>query len=180
MWKSFLSFCWFTIFILAIPLFSQEVKDSLYKQNSEYEPPDRVGIWLGYFGPSFEASIRVNSKTLGLGSFVRLENAFELPSSQDIFRIEAYYRFSKHHRIRAGYYSSTRDGSSELQNEIRIGDLVFPIGSTAIADEKFSILKIMYDYSIVNSEDIESGVSGGISLMNYRFNAKRNLLGNES
>ena len=79
----------FIIFILAPPLSSQEENDSLNTRISEYEPPDRFGLWLGYFGPSFEASVRVNSRTLGLGSYVSLENAFELPTSQNVFKIES-------------------------------------------------------------------------------------------
>ena len=179
MWKSLNLFYLFLILLLATPLFSQGGGDSVNTQSSEYTPPDRVGLLLGYFGPSFEASVRVNSKTLGLGTFVSLENSFELPSSQDIFRIEAHFRFSKHHSIKAGYYTSTRDGTSVIEQEIRIGDVVFPIGSIAIADEKFSLLKLIYNYSIVNSEDIESGVSVGFSLMNYALNAKKELLGIE-
>lgn len=179
MWKSLNLFYLFLILLLATPLFSQGGRDSVNTQSSEYKPPDRVGLLLGYFGPSFEASVRVNSKTLGLGSFATLENSFDLPSSQGIFRIEAYFRFSKYHSIKAGYYTSTRDGNSVIEQEIRIGDLVFPLGSTAFGNEKFSLLKIIYSYSIVNSVDIESGVSVGFSLINYTLNAKKELLGNE-
>jgi hypothetical protein len=180
MWKLFISFCLLIIIILTSPLFSQQEQDSIKVQNSEYEPPDRFGLWLGYFGPSFEASVRVNSKTLGLGSYVSLENAFELPTTQNVFRIEAYFRISKHHRIRAGYYGLSRDGSSVLERELRIGENVYPIGSVAIAEEKFNLFKLIYAYSIVNNEEIESGASVGISIMRYFLDSKREILGFEN
>ncbi|MHA2100562.1 MAG: hypothetical protein ACW99A_17950, partial [Candidatus Kariarchaeaceae archaeon] len=180
MWKSLIHFCLIIIFILATPLFPQESQDSNKTRSSEYEPPDLFGLWLGYFGPSFEASVRVNSRTLGLGSYVSLENAFELPTTQNVFRIEAYFRITKHHRIRAGYYGLSRDGSSVLERELRIGENVYPIGSVAIAEEKFNIFKLIYAYSIVNNEEIESGASIGISIMRYFLDSRRDVIGFEN
>jgi hypothetical protein len=137
-------------------------------------------LWLGYFGPSFEASVRVNSRTLGLGSYVTLENAFELPTNQNVFRIEAYFRITKHHKISAGYYGLSRDGSSVLERELRIGENVYPIGSVAIAEEKFDLFNLIYAYSIVNNEEIESGASIGISIMRYFLDSRRDVIGFEN
>ncbi|UCH65641.1 MAG: hypothetical protein JSW63_00465 [Ignavibacterium sp.] len=175
-----LFFSSYLIILLTTPLFPQKGTDSVTIPIQEYEPSDRFGLWLGYFGPSFEASVRVNSRTLGLGSYVRLENAFELPTTQNVFRVEAYFRITKHHKIRAGYYGLSRDGSSVLERELRIGDNVYPVGSVAIAEEKFDIFKLIYAYSIVNNEEIESGVSAGISIIRYFLDSKREVLGFEN
>ena len=178
MLKIIFSSCLF--FGLVTPIFSQGGTDSVQDPILEYEPTDRFGLWLGYFGPSFEANVRVNSRTLGLGSYLTLENAFELPTTQNVFKIEAYFRITKHHKIRAGYYGLSRDGSSVLERELRIGDYVYPIGSVAIAEEKFDLFKLIYAYSIVNSKEIESGVSAGISIVRYFLDSKRELLGFEN
>lgn len=169
MWKFFISAYWFTILILTTPLFSQEEIDSSSSTMSEYEPPHRFGLWVGLFLPTFTSEAQVTSQTLGLGSTVNLEQSFQLPKNETLLRLDAYFRFSKHHSIYAGYYTSSREGTTEVTTEIQIGDLIIPVNSQAYAKNDISLLKFGYRYSIVNSEDFESGLGLGFSVLFYKL-----------
>jgi hypothetical protein len=169
MWKSFISACWFTIFILTTPLYSQEDFDSPSSSVAEYEPPHRFGIWAGLFLPTFTSEAQVTSQVLGLGPSVNLEKSFELPKNETLLRIEAFFRFDKHHSIYAGYYTSSREGTTEVTKQIQIGNLIIPVNAQAYAKNDISLLKFGYRYSIVNTEDIESGLGVGFSFLFYKL-----------
>ena len=169
MLKLFISACWFTIFILTTPLFSQEEMDSPGSSVAEYEPPHRFGIWVGLFSPTFTSEVQVTSQAIGLGPTVNLEKTFHLPKNETLLRLDAFFRFNKHHSIYAGYYTSSREGTSEVTTEIQIGNLIIPVNSQAYAKNDISLLKFGYRYSIVNTEDIESGLGLGFSVLFYKL-----------
>ena len=169
MWKFFISACWFTILVLTTPLFSQEEIDSPSSSVAEYEPPHRFGLWVGLFLPTFTSQAQVTSQTLGLGPSVNLEKSFQLPTDETLFRLEAFFRFNKHHSIYAGYYKSSREGTSEVTTEIQIGDLIIPVESQAYTKNDISLLKFGYRFSIVNTEDFESGFGLGFSILFYKL-----------
>jgi len=167
--KSLICFCISSILIFNTSLFSQDEIDSINTQISEYEPPERFGVWLGWFGPSFQSLAQVNSQAIGIGPIINLERSFQLPDNESLLRFEAYFRINKHHSVYTGYYTSTREGRSEVTTEIKIGDLIIPIGSQSYAKNDISLLKIGYRYSIVNTEEIESGIGLGFSILFYKL-----------
>ena len=169
MWKSFISACCITILILTTPLFSQEEIDSPNSSVAEYEPPYRFGLWVGVFLPTFTSEAQVTAQSIGLGPTVNLEKSFQLPKNETLLRLEALFRFNKHHSIYAGYYTSSREGTSEVTTEIQIGNLIIPVNSQAYAKNDISLLKFGYRFSIVNTEDIESGIGLGFSVLFYKL-----------
>jgi hypothetical protein len=169
MWKSFISTCWFTILILTTPLFSQEEIDSPSSSVAEYEPLHRFGLVFGLYLPTFTSEAQITSQTLGLGPSVNLEKSFQLPKNETLLRIQAFFRFNKHHSIYAAYYKSSREGTSEVTEEIQIGNLIIPAKDQAYTKNDISLLKFGYRFSIINTEDIESGLGLGFSVLFYKL-----------
>lgn len=155
---------------------AQEEVDKTNERDSIYSPPERFVVWAGWFLPNFQSQAQVNSQTVGLGPIVNLERAFKLPDSENLLRIDSYFRINNHHSVYAGFYTSSREGLTEVTNNIQIGNLIIPIGTEAYAKNNISLLKFGYRYSIVNLEKIESGVGLGFSMLFYYLFVENKIL----
>lgn len=158
----------------------QENVEQASAADSVYAPPGRFAVWAGWFLPNFQSQAQVNSQSVGLGPIVNLERALKLPDTENLLRIDSYFRIDNHHSVYAGFYASSREGLTQVTNNIQIGDLIIPIGAETYTKNDISLLKVGYRYSIVNSEEIESGVGLGFSVFFYYLFVENKLLNREN
>jgi hypothetical protein len=181
--SGYLKFIWlFLAFLLLYNNFSipQEEGEQTNIKDSVYTSPEQFGIWAGWFLPNFQSQAQVNSQMVGLGPIVNLERAFKLPDSENLLRIESYFRINNNHSVYAGFYTSSREGLSKVTNNIQFGNLIIPIGAEAYSKNDISLLKVGYRYSLVNSEEIESGFGLGFSILFYYLFVENKLLSREN
>ena len=94
----------------------------------------RVGLSVGAaLFADFETEIRVDSATLGRGSKIALEDGLDLDSDTEIGRADGFYRFNRKHRIDASYFNIERDSTLTINQQLQIGDAVFPINTSVNA-----------------------------------------------
>lgn len=153
------------ILCAALPARAQAGGEEYPRNDKRSNITNRYGVWFGWFGAGFQSQVQLNSRLLDLGTFIQFERTFDLPEQKNTFRIEAYYRFNPRHRVQFGYYNYRRTGLKTLNEELRFGDLVVPIGASSEATMGTRLLKGVYRYALFNNAAFESGLTVGISFM---------------
>ena len=99
----------------------------------EHPPAERFQIRIGgFFIDRFDTTVRFDSRQYPIGTLIDLEDNFNVDSSENVLRIDGFYRFNKRHRMDWTYYRSRRDGSSVATQEYVIGDPDDPDGGIVI------------------------------------------------
>jgi len=125
-------------------------------------------ISLGAFFMTTDTQLRVDGQNNLTGTDVDWERDLGL-EDKDRFRIDAFWRFAKHHKVRMMYYDNKRSGSRTLTRDIRFGDTVFPVSATVEAQLDTQILEVAYEYAFLKNEKVE--LAGSIGIHNMKFAA---------
>ncbi len=157
-----------------IALFAQESHTKVEKDSLQYQW-DRFSVSLGGFLTTISSDISIIGEEMGFGLNVNLEDAFGLNSSTLVIRGESEYNFGSRRRshVRFGYFYLLRNSVKTLENELKIGDLVYPIGTDVSSKMDLHIIRAMYDYSIYRDRRVTLGLSGGLYVlpMSYSIGA---------
>ncbi len=122
----------------------------------------RFEIRLGAFSDSIDSNI-VRDATEGFdGTDVDLEDLLGLSDQETLLQLDAVFRIGTFHRIEVGYLGIARNGTATLANDIMIGDELFPAGTTIKSHADTQIWRVGYAYSLINDEQKEVGVMGGL------------------
>ncbi len=160
---------WISGLIFSAILFSQPVLGD--ENESEYGPWKKFSISLGGFIAEMDTTVRLDSKTLGLGTVLDIEEFFDLDEDVRVIRSDGHYRFSRNgrHTVDFTYYDLSRDATKTLTRDISIGDQTFNIGDTV--DTKFGLefLKAAYAYSFLMNETFDISVSVGLFMTKFEL-----------
>ena len=91
---------------------------------------DRFSFSIGAFITDRDTDARLDSQTLGQGTDIDFEDDLDLDSSGTVFRLDAFYRFNRRHRIDFAIFDLSRDSSATINESIQFGDDVFNINTT--------------------------------------------------
>ncbi len=112
-------------------------------------------------------SLRIDSRTLGLGTMLEAESDLNVEDSVTGSRADGYYRFNKANRIEWTFYSQNREGTrSLLDRNIELGNIVIPINYSVQSKLDFDIAKIGYAWSFVNTSTYELFLGAGLNVRN--------------
>lgn len=161
---------------LLIILLSSSILSFGQSTNSQ-TPSDtwsRFSIDAGGFITSNSSGIVLGSQNLGVGLQVDMEEALGLETSTLALRFNAKYRFSKSKRHSASfsYFDVNRSAVKVLQQDLEIGDEVFPIGTEISSDFDLTIIRAKYGYSFFHDDRISLGGSFGFYIMPISFSVK--------
>lgn len=118
-------------------------------------------IDAGAFLASFDTTLQVDSKILGEGTDINLEDDLDYDDSTVTYLFGGYWRFAKRHRLYASYFVFDRDSSAELNKNLEIDGEVFPVGAGVASEFNLKIIPIAYGYSFINNEKHElTGIIG--------------------
>ena len=99
-----LSIAMLAIAMSASPTLAQERYDG-------EDPRERFSIRLGGFSQKdTESTIRFDSKTLGIGTIIELEDNLKVDDESSTLRLDGFYRFNPRHRLDWSWFQSKRDG----------------------------------------------------------------------
>lgn len=132
----------------------------------DHELDDRFSLNLSaYQQTSHQTKIRLDSES-GIGTVIDLEDRLNVDEDTGtVFRIDGHYRFNDAHRIDFAWYSAEREGEARfLQEDIRIGDQTFMLGSEVSSETEFELFKLGYVWSFINVEPYEFYVGAGINV----------------
>jgi hypothetical protein len=127
-------------------------------------PWEKGSLSIGGFITNSTTELQINSKALGAGAVVDLENALGVSADKTTWRLDGFWRFgsTRRHQIDVHYYDSRRSGSKVLDQDIQIGDEAFPIN--AAVDTEFDLRFLNVDYSYAFLQDSRVRLSGAIGL----------------
>jgi hypothetical protein len=122
---------------------------------------ERFRINAGAFLAYFDTSLQVDSKTLGEGTEINLEDDLDLDETSTTYLIDGYWRFAARHRLYAGYFVFDREAGGQVNKELIIDGETYPVGAGYDTDFNFSVVPISYGYSFINNEKHElTGIVG--------------------
>jgi hypothetical protein len=127
-------------------------------------PWEKFSIAVGGFVTESDTTLQVNSESLGVGAVVDLENALGVQQDFQTYRIDATYSFgeTRRHEIELHYFDSRRSGDRMLEEDLQIGDVVFPKGTGVSTDFDLRFVNVDYVYNFLMDDRVRLGVSAGL------------------
>jgi hypothetical protein len=145
-------------------------------------PWEKGSLLLGGFISSTTSELQLNSETLGVGATVDLEDGLGIQADYSSFRIDAMYRTgeSRRHQWELHYYQSKRDGERTLDQDLQIGDTVFPAGTGVTSNLDLWFVNANYSYAFLQDDRIRLAGSVGVHTTGINFNVEAPGLGEEN
>lgn len=133
-------------------------------------PPldDRFTLQLGGFLVSTDTQVRVDGSAGIPGTEVDWESDLGAKDA-DRFRIDALWRITPRHRLRAMYFDVNRTSERRLERDIEFNGELYPVGAFARARSDFTILQVAYEYAFLRRENYEAAASIGIHNVDVGF-----------
>ena len=123
---------------------------------------EKFAVSAGFFLPEFDTKLRVDSKNLGTGVTIDLEDDLSLKEEVDTGYFNLLWRPFANHRFGAAYYKFNRDTSSTATTDIKLNDgKIIQAGATLTTEFELDVIPFSYAYSFINNETHElSGTLG--------------------
>ena len=122
---------------------------------------ERFKVMLGGFLPAFNTDVQVDDNGQP-GDNVGLGNDLGVDEDETGFWVGFEWRMAEKHRLGVTYSSFTLTGERVIDEEITIGDEIYPIDATVTTEHKIELIPILYSYSFVNNESNEFAVTAGV------------------
>jgi hypothetical protein len=138
----------------------------------DYDGPwEKFSLSVGGFLTETDTTIQINSESLGVGAVVELEDVLGVERSFSTYRIDATYRFgqTRRHEIEFHHFSSKRSGDKTLDEELQIGDIIFPADTGVITDFEMTFTNVDYVYNFLLDDRVRFGVSAGLHTTGFRL-----------
>ena len=121
---------------------------------------DPFYLALGTYIVNSDTEVRLDGES-GRGTNINWENTF---GGGDVtrFRFDGQWRFADRHKARFMWFSSTRDASRTLGEDIDWGDETFPVNARVKGEFGFDIYELAYEYAFLRRDSYE--VSGTFGL----------------
>lgn len=123
---------------------------------------ERYAFAIGEFLPAFATNVRVAGQDLGAGDDVDVEDELDVDRTDRSVYAAASWRFKPNHRMFVSYFRSLRENSAVAEDEIQIGDEIYPVGASLDTKLKFDVIPINYAYSFKRASNYELAVTAGL------------------
>ncbi|HSY61954.1 MAG TPA: hypothetical protein VK796_08770 [Cytophaga sp.] len=154
------------VFYLSIFSLSAFSMDSLKVSKM---PKYRYYVYAGMFFPTTETTLRVDGKYLG--TYVNLENDFNMKGKGVSFRTEALAQLSPRSSVSLTYFSIFNNGHTTLDRDITFGDSTFHAGADLSSYFNIRFMGASYRYSIFYKENWSLGLTTGVRVLNMDVGA---------
>lgn len=143
--------------------------------NTQSLEGDRFSLSVGVFLTDRDTKARLDS-SMGDGSNTDFENDLGLNTSDSVFRIDGYFRFSERHRADFSVFDLSRKSSWQIERDIQWGDTLFSIDTVIKSDFDLKIYKAAYTYSFLHGDTGYLGATIGIHVTDSKVSlAEQNL-----
>lgn len=159
---------------LWVLLFSMSASPSFAFQSIVGDPIfDRFNISVGTFFYTSGTQVTLNGAFGTRGVPVDLENQLGF-KDVNRFRLDGYWRFTTHQRLRFMYFDATRHSTKTISQDIHYGDTTFPIGATVSARNKVTVGELVYEYDFLVRQKFSLGASFGIHNIDFGLRLSAN------
>ena len=135
---------------------------SVAAQGKDDELFDRFNLALEGSLVKLSTTIRLDSKTLGIGTKLDFESDGGLADSEVVGSGSFEWQFKRRHGLRGWWQRVDRDESTQILEEIQFGDTVFPIDTLvtfAFDEEEYGL---GYLYYFTRKPHLALGAGGGL------------------
>ena len=133
------------------------------------KPWEKFSLKFGYFISTVDSDLRLGS---GVGLSVDVEELLGLDTTNSVFRIDSFWRFTENrrHRLDLTWFSFRRDGSNIVGQDIPIKDddgneITIPAGSHVDGKFNLDIYKAGYSYSFIQDDRMDLAFVVGLYVM---------------
>ena len=122
---------------------------------------ERFKFVAGWFLPAFDTDVAIDD-TDNEGDDVNLGDDFGLDQDQSGALVGFEWRIADRHRLAASWSQFSQTATRSLDEEITIGDEVFPISAEVRTKWSIDLIPITYSYSFLKSDSNEFAATFGI------------------
>lgn len=133
---------------------------SMFSPASAQTDP-RFSIGLGAFFTDRDSQTRIDGEA-GSGTDVDLETDLGLKKSDNVFRVDAYWRFAEKHRIDFSGFDLSRSASKRIEKDIAWNDTTYPLNTQLDADLDLTIYKAAYTWLFLKRDRSFLGATAGL------------------
>lgn len=137
---------------------------------------DRFSLSLGVFITDRNTDAEFDG-SIDDGTNINFETDLGIDSSDTVFRVDGYYRFSERHRFDFSVFDLSRSASKQIVKDIQWGDTLFAIDTVVKTDNALSVYKAAYTYSFLNGEDGYLGATFGLYVADSKMRLEEENLG---
>jgi hypothetical protein len=137
---------------------------------------DRFSLSLGVFITDRDTDAQLDS-SMDTGTDTDFESDLGLDSSDSVFRIDGYFRFSEKHRADFSIFDMSRNSSRQIDKDIQWGDRLFSIDTVVNSDFDLEIYKAAYTYSFLQGDSGYLGATIGLYVADSRVSVAEENLG---
>jgi len=137
---------------------------------------DRFSLSLGVFITDRNTDAEFDG-SIDDGTNINFETDLGIDSSDTVFRVDGYYRFSERHRFDFSVFDLSRSASKQIVKDIQWGDTLFAIDTVVKTDNALSVYKAAYTYSFLNREDGYLGATFGFYVADSKIRLEEENLG---
>lgn len=131
---------------------------------------DAFRIQGGWFLNTSDANLRVDGTEAGTD--LNLHDDLAVSKRDNTYALGAEWRFAERHRLGVGYFRIDRSGTATLQEDVTIGDVTFPAGSSASTTFKNTVVPITYSYSFYKGRDSEFAGTVGLHWTKFELGVR--------
>jgi hypothetical protein len=127
---------------------------------------DRFNIDVGTFFYGTGTTISLNGTLGTVGTPIDVEHALGFRNANR-FRLDAYWRITKHQRLRLMYFDANRHTGGTLDRTFTYGDDTFPVAATVSSQNNVRLTALSYEYDFIVRDNFSLGATLGIHNFNY-------------
>jgi len=141
---------------------------------------EKFSISVGLFVTDRNSETRFDGQ-IGtmIGTDVDLEAELGLDTSDNVFRLDGYYRFNQKHRIDFSWFDLSRTGSKQIQREINWKDTLFAVDTVIDSEFDLSIYKVAYTWSFMRRDKGYLGLTAGLYIADNSTSLSAPLVGTQ-
>ncbi|MDX2410716.1 MAG: hypothetical protein QNK16_01655 [Woeseiaceae bacterium] len=137
---------------------------------------DRFGFSLGIFFTDRDTDARLDSAA-DPGTPTDFEKDLGLDSSDNVFRLDGYYRFGERHRVDFSIFDLSRNSTKQIERDIQWGDRLYTIDTQINSQFDLEIYKAAYTYSFLQRDSGYLGATFGIYVADTAVSLAEETLG---
>jgi len=120
---------------------------------------DRFALRLGAMSASAETTL--SASTTYMDEPYSFSQGFDFGSDEIVPRIDGMFRLSERQRLVFDYFNYDKSRRETLGQDLSYDDITIPEGSYAEAELDFQLASLLYDYSVVQTDNFSLGLQIG-------------------
>ena len=133
---------------------------------------DRFNIDVGTFFYGSGTTVTLNGSAQR-GVPIDLEHELGFGNATR-FRLDAYWRFTTHQRLRFIYFDVNRYAYRTINEDLHFGNTTFPLGAAVSSNNGISVIALAYEYDYFVRDTVSVGASIGIHNINLGLSRAAN------